>query len=182
MHEGAGIIRPGTDHVSASFDPSPSGPPSTVEPPSAEPSSAHSVTLHVSEGDLDEQAHVNNIVYVRWVQDTAIAHWVALTTEADRAQVGWVCTRHEIDYLAPALLGDELVVRTQVGHARGLTFERHTDVRRVRDGRVLARSRTLWCPVDPRTGRPRRVSDALRALFSLPLRNADGDADRDAQA
>ena len=167
------------DVSASSTDPSPAVPPS---PAGAEPSSAHSVTLRVSPADLDEQAHVNNIVYVRWVQDTAIAHWVALTTDADRAEVGWVCTRHEIDYLAPAVLDDELVVRTQVGHARGLTYERHTDVRRVRDGRVLARSRTLWCPVDPRTGRPRRVPDALRTLFSLPPRNADGDAGPDAKA
>ena len=177
------MIRPVTDDVStSSLEPARSGAPTAVEPFATESSSAHSVTLRVSEADLDEQAHVNNIVYVRWVQDTAIAHWVSLTSEADRAQVGWVCTRHEIDYLAPAVLGDELVVRTQVGHARGLTFERHTDVRRLVDGRVLARSRTLWCPVDPRTGRPRRVSDALRTLFSLPLRNADGLADRAPQA
>ncbi|GLC26236.1 acyl-CoA thioesterase [Roseisolibacter agri] len=136
-------------------------------------------TLEVAESDLDEQAHVNNVVYVQWVQDTATAHWLALTTPEDRAQVGWVCTRHEIDYLAPALLGDAVVVRTRVGHAKGLIFERHTDVRRVDDDRVLARSRTLWCPVDPTTGRPRRVPPHLRALFSIgePAREVtDGDA------
>ena len=134
-------------------------------------------TLHVGEPDLDEQAHVNNVVYVQWVQDTATAHWLALTTPEDRARVGWVCTRHEIDYLAPALLGDEVVVRTRVGHAKGLIFERHTDVRRVADDRVLARSRTLWCPVDPATGRPRRVPPHLRALFSIggePAREVPG--------
>ena len=124
-------------------------------------------TLRVAEQDLDEQAHVNNVVYVQWVQDTATAHWLALTTPEDRAQVGWVCTRHEIDYVAPALLGDAVEVRTRVGHAKGLIFERHTDVRRVDDERVLARSRTLWCPVDPATGRPRRVPPHLRALFSI---------------
>ena len=140
-----------------------------------ESDASYAVALRVAPADLDEQAHVNNVVYVRWVMDAATAHWVALTTEADRAEVAWVCTRHEIDYLAPAVLDDEVVVRTRVGHARGLTFERHTEVRRVRDDRVLARSRTLWCPVDPRTGRPRRVRDHLRARFSLPTA-PDGDA------
>jgi acyl-CoA thioester hydrolase len=144
--------------------------------PDPAPDASFAVVLRVAADDLDEQAHVNNLVYVRWVQDTAVAHWVALTTAQDRAEVGWVCTRHEIDYLAPALLDDELEVRTRVGHARGLTFERHTEVKRLRDGRMLARSRTLWCPVDPRTGRPRRVPDALRTLFSLPVRARDGDA------
>ncbi len=136
----------------------------------SQPPATHDVfeqTLRVVEADLDEQAHVNNVVYVRWVQDTATAHWIARTTPEDRAQVGWVATRHEIDYLAPAVLGDAVVVRTRVGHAKGLTFERHTEVRRPSDDRVLARSRTLWVPVDPSTGRPRRVPPHLRALFSL---------------
>ncbi|MDF1503422.1 thioesterase family protein [Roseisolibacter sp. H3M3-2] len=128
---------------------------------------SYEVRLRVGEGDLDAQAHVNNVVYVRWVMDAATAHWEARTGADDRAAVAWVATRHEIDYLAPALLGDELVVRTRVGHAKGLTFERHTEVRRVADDRVLARSRTLWCPVDPGTGRPRRVPPHLRALFSM---------------
>ena len=61
----------------------------------------------------------------------------------------------------------EVVVRTRVGHLEGLTFERLTEIERL-DGRRLAESRTLWCPIDPRSGRPRRVSEALRALFSSP--------------
>jgi acyl-CoA thioester hydrolase len=123
-------------------------------------------TLRVEAADLDEQAHVNNVVYVRWVQEAATAHWRALATPELRAEVAWVATRHEIDYLAPAVLGDEIAVRTTVGHAEGLTFERLTEIRRLGDGRTLARSRTLWVPVDPRTGRPRRVSAAVRALAS----------------
>jgi len=120
----------------------------------------------VGEQDLDERAHVNNVVYLRWVQDVATAHWVALSTEAMRAAIAWVALRHEIDYLAPGALGDRLVLRTWVGPADGLAFERHTEVVRPADARVLARARTLWCPVDARTGRPRRVEAAVRALVS----------------
>jgi acyl-CoA thioester hydrolase len=105
-------------------------------------------------------------VYVRWVQDAALAHWRALTTPEIQAEVGWALLRHEIDYRAPARLGDVVVVRTRVGHLEGLTFERLTTVHRAADGRLLAESRTLWCPIDPRSGRPRRVSDELRARFS----------------
>ena len=130
-------------------------------------------TLRVQASDLDEQAHVNNLVYVRWVLDAATAHWISLTTPEIRADVAWVLLRHEIDYRSPALLGDDVIVRTRVGHLQGLTFERTSDVRRARDGRVMAESRTLWCPVDPRSGRPRRVSAELRALFSV---TADGTA------
>ena len=123
-------------------------------------------TVRVEPADLDDQAHVNNVVYVRWVQDAATAHWRALTTPALRAEVGWVLLRHEIDYRRPAVLGDDVVVGTEVGHLEGLTFERLTEIRRASDGRLLATSRTLWCPVDARSGRPRRVSAELRALFS----------------
>ncbi len=132
---------------------------------------AFEVTRRVDEADLDAQAdppHVNNVVYVRWVQEAATAHWEALTTPETRDAVGWVLLRHEIDYRRPAGRGDEVRVRTAVAHLEGLTFERHTVVRRAGDGAVLAESRTLWCPIDRRTGRPRRVSAELRALFSLP--------------
>ena len=118
--------------------------------------------------DLDEQQHVNNVVYVQWVQDIAHAHWQALASPAIREALGWVARRHEIDYLAAAVLGDEIEVHTRVGHAEGLTFERLTEIRRARDGAILARSRTLWIPIDPRTGRPRRPSAEVRSLVSVP--------------
>ena len=77
----------------------------------AAPAHAFQHTFVVEASDIDQLGHANNVAYVRWVQDTATAHWLALTTPEDRALVGWVATRHEIDYLAPAVLGDEVVVR-----------------------------------------------------------------------
>lgn len=116
--------------------------------------------------DLDVQAHVNNVVYVAWVQEVAIAHWNALAPPEVARAVAWVATRHEIDYLAPAVLDEHIEVRTCVGRAEGLRFERLTEVRRLPDGRLLARSRTLWVPVDPATGRPMRLPREVRALAS----------------
>jgi acyl-CoA thioester hydrolase len=107
-------------------------------------------------------------VYVKWVQDAAAAHWRRLAPEAEDGDVAWVALRHEIDYLRPAVLGDDILVRTWVGIAEGLSFERFTEMRRRADNRVLARARTLWCPVDARTGKPRRVSDEVRARCSVP--------------
>ena len=120
----------------------------------------------VTATDLDERAHVNNVVYVRWVQEIATAHWRALATPRMLAELAWVALRHEIDYLAPAVLDDALQLRTWVGVADGLAFERFTEVRRARDDKLLARARTLWCPVDMATGRPRRVGANVRALVS----------------
>jgi len=124
--------------------------------------------LVVQPSDLDELAHVNNVVYVKWMQDVAVAHWRSLAPDGARDTVAWVARRHEIDYLSAAVLGDELVLRTWVGEARGLTFERHTEVVRADDRSVIVRALTQWVPVDPRSGRPRRVSAEVRALFSTP--------------
>ncbi|HEX6643785.1 MAG TPA: thioesterase family protein [Gemmatimonadales bacterium] len=128
--------------------------------------SAHELETAVAPGDIDALGHVNNIVYLRWVQDAATSHWHALAPAGDAAAIAWVVRRHEIDYRHPALPGDRLLIRTWVGEADGLTFERHTEILRAPDRRILARARTLWIPVDARTGRPTRVSDAIRRLFS----------------
>ena len=125
----------------------------------------YELARRVNAEDLDELAHVNNVVYVSWVQEIATAHWRALAPPEALEQLAWVARRHEIDYLARAVLGDAIVLRTWVGVADGLQFERHTEVRHA-DGRLLARARSLWVPIDPRTGRPRRPSAEVRALFS----------------
>jgi acyl-CoA thioester hydrolase len=122
--------------------------------------------IPVLPGDIDEQNHVNNTVYLRWVQDVATAHWRAVASPKAQQTIGWVVLRHEIDYKGPATLGDEMVLRTWVGKATRLTFERFTEIRRNRDGRLLSEARTLWCPLDAQTGRPVRVSEEVRSRFS----------------
>ena len=126
------------------------------------------LTRRVEAHALDERAHVNNVVYVQWVQDAAAAHWSTLAPEGARDELAWVALRHEIDYLKPALLGDEIAITTWVGVAEGLSFERFTEMHRRSDHVLLARARTLWCPVDARTGKPRRVSAEVRARCSVP--------------
>jgi len=123
--------------------------------------------IPVQPGDIDEQNHVNNTVYLRWVQDVATAHWRAVASSKAQQTIGWVVLRHEIDYKGPATLGDEVVLRTWVGKATRLTFERFTEIRRNRDGRLLSEARTLWCPIDAQSGRPVRVSEEVRSQFSI---------------
>ncbi len=118
--------------------------------------------------DIDPLGHVNNVVYLRWVQDAAVAHWQARASAADQARLVWVVIRHEIDYKQPALLGDEIIACTWVGAASRLTFERHTEVLRASDWSVLARARTIWCPIDVQTGKPSRVSAEVCDRFSIP--------------
>lgn len=124
--------------------------------------------VRVQAADVDGLDHVNNVVYVRWVQDVAVAHWKAIAPAEDQANLIWFVHRHEIDYLAQAGPNDEVILRTWVGVAEGLRFERLTEVLRSPDRKLLAKARTLWVPIDPKTGRPKRVSAAIKSLFSTP--------------
>ena len=122
--------------------------------------------VSVLPADIDEQNHVNNTVYLRWVQDVATAHWKSLAGAEAQAAIGWVVLRHEIDYRSPASLGDQILLRTWVGKASRLKFERFTEIHRKIDNRLLAQGRTLWVPIDVRTGKPTRVSSDVRTRFS----------------
>jgi len=125
------------------------------------------MTVSVLPEDIDGQNHVNNAVYLRWVQEVATAHWQALTSSEAQESIGWVVLRHEIDYKSPACLGDDVVLRTWVGKATRLTFERFTEIFRSSDSQLLSSARTLWCPINAQTGRPVRVPAEVREQFSI---------------
>ena len=120
----------------------------------ASPLERFELSVAVDASDIDQLGHVNNVVYLRWVQDVAVAHWQAAATAKQQAEIIWVVVRHEIDYKRAAHLGDEVIACTWVGEAGARDFERFTDILRARDRRLLAHARTLWCPLDARSGRP----------------------------
>ena len=130
-------------------------------------SQAFEIVWAVKPADLDQLGHVNNVTYVRWVQDVAVAHWQAVAPAADQEKVRWIVLRHEIDYLQPAFAGDEIVARTWVGSASRVRFERFTELVRAGDGTRLAKARTMWCPIDAQRHRPVAVSAEVRARFSI---------------
>ncbi len=117
----------------------------------------------IREGDIDQQGHVNNVAFVRYVQDVAVAHWRTAAPPEMQAAFAWVVRRHEVEYLKPGLPGDELLARTWVGEASGASWERFTEVVRVGDGRLLVTARTVWVLLDAATGRPRRVDHRMVA-------------------
>ncbi|HUB77730.1 MAG TPA: thioesterase family protein [Bryobacteraceae bacterium] len=124
--------------------------------------------IRVEPADIDELGHVNNVTYLRWVQDAAVAHWTAAAPAEELARLFWIVLRHEIDYLHAAHLEDRIAARTWVGTATRMRFERLTEIVCVTDRRVLARARTLWCPIDAVTRKPTAVSAEVRARFSIP--------------
>jgi len=129
--------------------------------------------FEVAETDIDGLGHANNIEFVRWIQDVAVAHSsaVGLDFAAYVAMASFfVVRRHEVDYLRPALRGDPLVVRTWIDSAAAAQCERVTEIVRETDGAMLARATTTWGFVEATSGRPTRIPDAVRAAFGLPQR------------
>lgn len=126
---------------------------------------AFEYTFRVAAEDIDRLGHVNNVVYLRYAQEAATAHWRATVGPEHRQGLVWVVRRHEIDYLKPALEHDELVARTWVGQANGATMERFIEIRRPATGDVLASVRSVWVALDAASMRPRRVTPELHARF-----------------
>ncbi|MBS0502300.1 MAG: acyl-CoA thioesterase [Proteobacteria bacterium] len=115
--------------------------------------------------DIDELGHVNNAVWVRWLQDVATAHWNAVAAPEHVAAYIWVVTRHEIDYLGNVGPGETVTARTWIPDApRGARFDRCVEFTGP-DGRVKVRARTTWAIVDRGSGRILRVPKDVAAPF-----------------
>lgn len=125
----------------------------------------YEMTVKVSTSDIDALGHVNNIVYLRWVQEVAAAHWTYLSNEAINKQYAWVVMRHEIDYLHPAQFGEKVLLRTWVGKSNGPRSERHTEIVHASNGKILARALTTWCLVAAVSMRPKRIGPDILALL-----------------
>ena len=116
-------------------------------------------TFKVEHADIDAQGHVNNVAYVRWIQDVAVAHWFSVTDEATRGRYAWVVLRHEIDYKKQGFAGDEVTVATWVGEPTRISWERFTEIKRGDD--VLVKARSVWCLLDSRTLKPMRITPEM---------------------
>jgi acyl-CoA thioester hydrolase len=118
--------------------------------------------ITVAPEDIDELNHVNNIVYLRYVQDAAIGHWKTVPQEI-ASQIIWMARRHEIDYLKQAFLGEELVAKTWVDDFVGVKSIRHCEI--MRGEEILARSVTHWISLDAQTLRPKRITEEIVKQF-----------------
>ena len=120
-------------------------------------------SFRVSAEEIDEQGHVNNVAYVRWIQDIAVAHWFSLTNEETREKYIWVVTRHEIDYKKQAFENEEITATTWVGEPTRISWERFTEIKRGED--LLVKARSVWCLIDRETLKPTRITSELKEIF-----------------
>jgi len=124
--------------------------------------------LVVEATDIDFLGHASNVVFVRWIQDVALAHSAAVGLDLSayrRIGAVFVIIRHEIDYMRPAMLGDAIRARTWVSDVSAAKCVRHTEIARASDGELLAKGLTTWAFVAMDTGRPKRITPDVRAAF-----------------
>ncbi|HEX5238903.1 MAG TPA: acyl-CoA thioesterase [Sphingomicrobium sp.] len=123
------------------------------------------LTFTVAPEHIDELGHVNNAVWVQWMERVAVAHWDSVADPAHRDAYYWVVVRHEIDYLRSAHEGDLIAARTWVGDApKGARFARFVEFTGA-DGKTCVRAKTEWAIIDKALGRPIRVPSEVIAPF-----------------
>ncbi len=114
---------------------------------------------------IDELGHVNNAVWVQWIQTMATSHWVAVADPAHVAAYAWMVTRHEIDYRGNIAVGEVATGRTWIENGpRGARFDRHVEFTDA-NGKVLVRAVSTWAMFDKASGRLMRVSAEVAARF-----------------
>lgn len=133
------------------------------------PSPKHSIAVTVQESDIDELQHANNVAYVRWLQDVAIAHSSAVGLDFDAyKRIGgvFVVRRHEVDYLRPVVRGARLEVRTWIENVMAAKCTRMTEIYDA-DGTLVCRGKTTWGYIEIASARPTRIPDEIRTAFQI---------------
>jgi acyl-CoA thioester hydrolase len=119
--------------------------------------------LDIAQSDIDHMGHVNNAVYLRWVQEAVVRYWESAAPAEAVARHLWVALRHEITYRKPAFLDDVLVAEVIAENARGARSFFRTLVKRGEE--VLAEISSCWCCLDADTRRPVRLGHEITGLF-----------------
>jgi acyl-CoA thioester hydrolase len=137
-------------------------------PQSLDSAFVYTQELEIQPQHCDVQNHLNNVVYVQWVQDVAIAAYRSkgysrVTDEGNN--IIWFVRRHEIDYLAPAFVGETIRAATWVERGTLSTFFRRTEFTRGVDQQLVCRSLTEWCYFDANRNRPAKIPGDIKAAF-----------------
>ena len=122
--------------------------------------------ITVAQDDLDELNHVNNVRYVKWVNDIAKEHWLQNTTENIHEEFFWVMLSHQLQYKGEAVLNDVIKLKTYVIKAEGATSTRIVEMYHNKTQKLLVKSETNWCLMSSKTLRPTRINSVIANLFN----------------
>lgn len=121
--------------------------------------------ITVSKNDLDELNHVNNVIYIHWVQEIAKNHWKSLVSKEIINNYYWVLLEHHIKYINPALLDDKIILKTYIEKTEGLKSSRVVKIYNLHNNKLLVNSKTLWCLINATTNKPCRITSEIRNAF-----------------
>lgn len=125
----------------------------------------HTLIFTAGPDHIDELGHVNNAVWVNWIQDIATAHWASVASAEHQAAYVWVVTRHEIDYRGNISEGESVTAETFIPEPpTGARFDRRVDFRNAA-GKVIVSAKTTWAIIDRASGRILRVPKDVAAPF-----------------
>ncbi|WP_330999744.1 acyl-CoA thioesterase [Allorhizobium terrae] len=119
--------------------------------------------ISISPGDIDHMGHVNNAVYLQWVQEAVVSYWEHGSTLEAREQMLWVALKHEISYRMPVFLNDHVEAQVTATGTHGSRASFTTLFKRGDD--LATEVRSSWCCVDVTTRRPRRISPDIANIF-----------------
>ncbi len=128
-------------------------------------SNRYSLTFTAGPEHIDVMGHVNNAVWVQWMEVMATAHWEAVAAPEHLARYAWVVVRHEIDYRGNIREGDSVTAETFIPEGpNGAKFDRHIEFRDAA-GKVVVRAKTTWAMIEIATRRLMRVPAEVAAPF-----------------
>ena len=122
--------------------------------------------ITVSKNDLDDLNHVNNVIYIHWVQEIAKEHWKSLVSNEIIKNYYWVLLEHQIKYLNPALLNDKIMIKTYIEKTEGIRSNRIVEIYNSNNDKLLVKSKTIWCLINAKTNKPNRITDEIRKAFN----------------
>ena len=138
-------------------------------------SSVYQFKIDVTEKDVDRNGNVNNVVYIQWMQDAAIAHARAsgCTKASEAVGATWVVRTHHIEYLSPLFAGDKVTMLTWPASFQRVRSTRKYKFIRAKDGAVIARAETDWVFVNAKTGRPQSIPEEVRNTLPVVSKEMD---------
>ena len=125
--------------------------------------SAHNFKVGIEPDDIDFMGHVNNAVYLKWVQAAVVSHWEKIAPAEAVARHLWVALKHEITYRRPAFLDDEVFASVVLEKVQGARAFYQTLIKRGEE--VLAEVKSSWCCLDAQTLKPSRIAGDVAAHF-----------------
>ena len=129
-------------------------------------SPTYTKTIIIPSSAIDENGHINNVVYVQWMQDLALEHYASIGgIEAQGPDSTWVIRKHSVEYFLPAFEGEQIEARTWVEDFRKVRSLRMYEFIRKSDGKVLVKGETDWVFMDTKTGRPKAIPVEVEKIF-----------------